>query len=247
MQGQGQVVRIGTRSGMVVHVSADTPAAEFPVGAIAVSHWSGPELSPIVKKAAAVITDIGSPTGHLATIVREYNTPALFGTEIGSEKLPEGEMVTIDVENRTVYQGIVKGLIKNELKDDDILLQSDELKKLRRILRWVAPLNLTDSKSGDFKPESCRTMHDIIRFCHEKAVETIIDLNSQFKKRFKLFKHQLVGVTPFQMKIIDLGEGYLPVNLKKSGSIRLSVRHSRHYWPVYPINRSGPQSRSHLG
>ncbi len=209
MQGHGHIVQLGITSGPVVHVTQDTNPADFPVGGIAVAGRAGPRLSPIVRRAAAIITDIGSPTGHLATIAREYRTPALFGTEIAGATLPEGRAVTLDTENRIVYDGCIKNLITAEAARDDILHDSPELKILRRLLRWIAPLTLTDPQASLFKPEHCLTLHDIIRFTHEKAVAAIIELHGDTKELDVLPRHQLNLPIPIRLHVIDLDGGLL--------------------------------------
>ncbi len=46
----------------------------------------------------------------------------------------------------------------------------------RRLLKRIAPLNLIDPQANDFTPEGCTSVHDVIRFIHEKAVNELMDL-----------------------------------------------------------------------
>ena len=179
MSGKGQVAHLGIAAGRVVHVDQNTDPEQFPVGAIAVARFPSPQLSPIVWRAAAIITEIGGPTGHLATIAREYRTPALFGTGEAVKLLAEGAEVTVDVENKQVYQGIIAGLVRLHDAEQDDYRSSQELRILRRILRWVAPITLADPTSVDFKAENCQTFHDILRFSHEKAIDALIHFHAE--------------------------------------------------------------------
>ncbi|MDO9040996.1 MAG: PEP/pyruvate-binding domain-containing protein [Desulfocapsaceae bacterium] len=207
MCGKGQVAQLGIATGKVVHVDQDTDPKLFPVGAIAVARFPSPQLSPIVWRAAAIITDVGGPTGHLATIAREYRTPALFGTGEATRLLAEGAEITIDVENKQIYQGIIKGLIRLQAMEEDPYRSSKELQILRRILRWTAPITLIDPTATDFTAENCRTFHDILRFAHEKAIEALILFHAAKGGREEMRSRQVKLPVPLKLRVIDIGAG----------------------------------------
>ncbi|MFC1845438.1 PEP/pyruvate-binding domain-containing protein, partial [Thermodesulfobacteriota bacterium] len=213
MRDKGHVVQLGVAAGRIVPVTADTLPEDFPVNSIAVCRYASPQLTEIVHRAAAVITDIGSPTGHLATIAREFRTPALFGTENATNILTEGMEVTVDVEEKKIYSGIIPGLLSLQLSQDEPLADFPEMRMLRRLLRLVAPLTLHDPASPDFKEENCRTFHDILRFCHEKAVETLITLHSSSGITGSQDQGKILAIPiPIKLRVIDLGGGAAEIN-----------------------------------
>ncbi|MFH1020018.1 MAG: PEP/pyruvate-binding domain-containing protein [Pseudomonadota bacterium] len=216
MEGRGQIAQLGIGAGLVVHVNQETDPEQFPMGAVAVARFPDPRLSPIVWKASAIITDIGGPTGHLATIAREYRTPALFGTGEATSLLPEGEEVTIDVENKKVYRGIIHGLLRLQSTEDSAYRSSPELRTLRKLLRWIAPLTLADPASAGFLPENCRTFHDILRFSHEKAIDGLIHFHAEYPGRTGLPSYQVRLPAPLKLRVIDLGTG-IKGDLPRSG------------------------------
>lgn len=210
LSGKGQVAQLGVAAGKVVHVDQNTVAEQFPVGAIAVARFPSPHLSPIVWRAAAIITDSGGPTGHLATIAREYRTPALFGAGNATRLLAEGAEITVDVENKQVYQGIIKGLIRPHVAEKDDYYASKELRILRRILRWVAPLTLPDPTDAGFIAENCQTFHDIIRFSHEKAIDALIHFHAEDSSKGAMQSRSVRLPVPLRLRVIDLGAGLKP-------------------------------------
>ncbi len=219
MQGTGQVAQLGIGSGPVVHVEADGDPADFPVGGVAVCRYASPQLSGVVRKAAAIITDVGSATGHLAAIAREYRTPALFGTGNATEILNEGGNVTVDAEEKRVYAGFIKGLVALQASaQDEPYLSTPEVRTLRRMLRWTAPINLTDPTATTFQAVNCHTLHDIIRFSHEKAVESLILLHSSEKIAAGTSSRDLQLPLPIRIRLIDLGGG-LGADLAPEGEI----------------------------
>jgi pyruvate,water dikinase len=208
MADHGQVAQLGVAAGRVLVVASDTRPEDFPVNSIAVCRYASPQISEIVRRAAAVITDIGSPTGHLATIARELRTPALFGTGIATKVLADGMEITIDVEEKKVYGGIIAGLLSLKLSQDAPLADYPEMRTLRRLLRLVAPLNLHDPANPGFRQENCRTFHDILRFCHEKAVEALIALHSSAEIAIPQDRGKILGIPiPIKLRVIDLGGG----------------------------------------
>ncbi|MBD3156177.1 MAG: hypothetical protein GF368_06055 [Candidatus Aenigmarchaeota archaeon] len=55
-----------------------------------------PTFLPVVDKAAAIITDSGGITSHLATIAREFKIPCIVGTENASKILKDGDRIIFD-------------------------------------------------------------------------------------------------------------------------------------------------------
>jgi pyruvate, water dikinase len=73
------------------------------------------------------------------------------------------------------------------------------------VLRLVAPLNLVDPLRDDFTPEGCRTLHDVLRFVHEKAVTRLIacaDFGARSRRAVALELSVPAGIA-----VIDIGGG----------------------------------------
>jgi pyruvate, water dikinase len=67
----------------------------FADGEVLVTDKTDPDWEPIMKKAAAIVTNRGGRTCHAAIVSRELGVPAIVGTEDGTHKLRDGERVTI--------------------------------------------------------------------------------------------------------------------------------------------------------
>ena len=191
MRGVGVAAMEGVASGPVWIVEQDSDLADFPMGAILVARYASPLLARVIHKAAGFITDVGSTTGHLATVAREFRVPALFNLETATQTLTQGEEITLDTECLTIYQGVVQELHYYSLQEEPIE-EMYEYRLLRRVLRQIEPLNLFDPSSDDFSPKGCKTYHDLTRFVHEKAVETIIDISFYHAHQRKTQAGQLV-------------------------------------------------------
>jgi pyruvate,water dikinase len=210
IQDRGTVAHAGVGSGPVFQVYSDASLNRFPEGAVLVIRYTAPWLTPIVPKAAAIIAERGSAAGHLSTIAREFRVPTLVGVEGACDLLSDGRKVTVDTKQRIVYEGRVKELLQYELVQTPAFEEAPEFRQLRRILKRIAPLNLIDPAAPDFTPQGCQSVHDIIRFIHEKAVEELMDL-PKFMKRFKGIKvWSLTSEVPIGLKILDLGGGIDP-------------------------------------
>jgi pyruvate, water dikinase len=68
---------------------------DFQPGEVLVSRTTTPDWEPVMKTAAAVVTDRGGRTCHAAIIAREQGVPAVVGTGDGSTAIPDGAMVTV--------------------------------------------------------------------------------------------------------------------------------------------------------
>ncbi|HEX7516653.1 MAG TPA: phosphoenolpyruvate synthase [Chthoniobacterales bacterium] len=81
---------------------------EFRDGEVLVAEKTDPDWEPIMKKAAAIITNRGGRTCHAAIVSRELGVPAIVGTEHATETLKTGQIVTVScAEGDTgfVYEG----------------------------------------------------------------------------------------------------------------------------------------------
>jgi pyruvate,water dikinase len=80
----------------------------FKVGEVLVASMTDPDWEPIMKRAAAIVTDRGGRTCHAAIVSRELGVPCVVGTGNGSEVLADGQVVTVSCaegETGSVYRG----------------------------------------------------------------------------------------------------------------------------------------------
>ncbi len=83
---------------------------EFEEGQVLVADMTDPDWEPIMKRAAAIVTNRGGRTCHAAIIARELGIPAVVGTTSGTRDLAEGREVTVSCaegDTGLVYDGIL--------------------------------------------------------------------------------------------------------------------------------------------
>ncbi|SPF50148.1 Pyruvate phosphate dikinase PEP/pyruvate-binding protein [Syntrophobacter sp. SbD1] len=205
--GKGTVVQGGVASGKVYVARADDDLNDFPYGAILVARYTSPKYSKIMRKARGILTDIGSATGHMATLAREYRVPTVVDTGVATKVLKTGDEVTLDAIQNVVYEGTVNELSQFEITQEEVFEESYEYRLLKRILKKVNPLNLVDPHSESFKAARCLTFHDITRFVHEKAVERLIDLSENYQNYHDRTPKRLDCDIPLGLVIIDIDKG----------------------------------------
>ena len=69
---------------------------------------TSPDWDPILKNAAAIITNKGGRTSHASIVARELGVPAIVGCTDATEKITDGEMITVSCcegETGFVYKG----------------------------------------------------------------------------------------------------------------------------------------------
>ena len=204
---RGYVVQRGVGIGKVFLVKNDDDLKDFPLGAVMVTRYTSPRYSSIMHKARGIITDIGSPTGHMASLARECRVPTIVDTQIATSLLRNGEEITLDATQNIIYRGTISALLRFELIEDEVFEDFYEYRLLRRLLNHISPLNLLDSKNEDFTPSACRTFHDITRYIHEKAIEELIDQSEKKGAQFFSAPKRLEYSIPLGLMIIDAGKG----------------------------------------
>jgi pyruvate,water dikinase len=204
----GRVISAGAAAGPVFLLAAGRSQAEVPVGAVLVVPRTATELAPVLPRVAALLTEVGPATGHLALVAREYGVPALVEA-LGAGDLPEGEEVTVDAYRGKVYRGRVEDLLRYQLPHPRPSTDSPVLARVRAAADLIIPLNLVDRRSPNFRPENCRTYHDITRFAHEKAIQVMFGLMDDVAQgrvpALRLLK--LKTSLPLNLHLVDLGDG----------------------------------------
>jgi len=207
LRDQGNIACRGIGAGPVCIVGEKTNVDALPPDAVLVARTSTPRLATAVESAAAVITDVGTATGHLSTIAREYGIPAIVDAKNATQVLKDEQEVTVDAEENVVYRGRVSELLRYQLVQYSKGTETAEFKLLRGLLKRVAPLNLRDPGSAHFAAENCLTYHDIIRFAHEKAVAELAEGSHIRPSRQSQRIRELELQIPLDLILIDVGGG----------------------------------------
>ncbi len=76
-------------------LKSPTEAWKLQKGEVLVTETTDPDWDPILKKAAAVITNKGGRTSHAAIVARELGAVAIVGTGDATEKIVDGQEITV--------------------------------------------------------------------------------------------------------------------------------------------------------
>lgn len=99
---RGSAACRGKISGLVRVVLEISDMAMFKEGEVLVSSMTVPDFLPIMKKAAAFVTDEGGITCHAAIVAREMNKPCIIGTKFATQMLKDGDRVEVDANEGTI-------------------------------------------------------------------------------------------------------------------------------------------------
>ncbi|MCG4455740.1 phosphoenolpyruvate synthase [Pseudomonas sp. MMS21-TM103] len=108
-------------TGKVCFIRSAQEIERFVDGAILVTETTDPDWVPIMKRAAAIVTDHGGRTSHAAIVSRELGLPAIVGTGNATEILHDDQEVTVSCaegDEGFVYAGIGEFEVKPLSLDD---------------------------------------------------------------------------------------------------------------------------------
>lgn len=106
-----------------VHVLTDPDLlTEFAKGDVLVTTMTDPAWEPIMKRAAAIVTERGGRTCHSAIISRELGLPCIVGTGDATAKLQTGIEVTVSCAEGAqgnVYEGLIDFTVERRTIDQE--------------------------------------------------------------------------------------------------------------------------------
>lgn len=105
---KGMAINGGAVKGEVIIINQKTLLDKIPSGKIIVTQMTSPDMTSMLKKAKAIITDEGGLLCHAANIAREFGTIAIVGTKVATKVLKAGNLVEVNAD-----KGIVRILNKN--------------------------------------------------------------------------------------------------------------------------------------
>ena len=106
--GRAVGARIG--SGAVRLIASSAQIGQFRPGEVLVTDSTTPDWEPVMRQAAAIVTNRGGRTCHAAIVAREFGIPAIVGTGNATERLANGQPVTVSCaegDTGRVYAGII--------------------------------------------------------------------------------------------------------------------------------------------
>jgi pyruvate, water dikinase len=101
----GLAASTGRASGPVRVLASPEEGERFQAGEVLVATMTSPDWVPIMRRAAALVTDGGGMTCHAAIVSRELGVPCVVGARMATKVLRDGEVVTVDGAKGRVYLG----------------------------------------------------------------------------------------------------------------------------------------------
>ncbi len=105
---KGNAVGYGIATGKARVLSSPAEAYKLKKGEVLITDITNPDWDPIMKKAAAIVTNKGGRTSHAAIVARELGAIAIVGAIDATEKIKDGDYITVScIEGKTgiVYDG----------------------------------------------------------------------------------------------------------------------------------------------
>ncbi len=143
LEGKGEVLLTGLSvgggiaAGQAIRITSPSESSRFPSGAILVTEMTNPDWVPIMRRAAAIVTDQGGRTAHAAIVSRELGIPAVVGTGKATEVLAQPREVTVSCaegDEGKVYEG------RLEFEERAVDLENLPEPKTRIMMNIATPL-----------------------------------------------------------------------------------------------------------
>ncbi len=219
----GDIASAGIGAGRVYKIDPATGIENLPQGAVLIAENASPRYVKVMNKLNAVVTDTGSTAGHFASVAREFGIPTLVNTGVATTKLDQGREITVHADGKAVYDGILQPILESPCARKDLISNSPFMRKLKSIMSFISLLELVDPEADNFTPEGCRSHHDVIRFCHEKAVQEMFHIGDRRIRKIGSAK-KLDSEIPMLFYVLDVGGGLNDNSMAKKSVTQEDIR-----------------------
>src|SRR4030065_1019432 len=235
---------IGTGNAYLVNKEEDLN--NFPDRAVLIARHISPKFVKVLNKTAAIVTDVGSATGYMASIARELHVPAILNTKIATKLITSGMEITVDAINGNVYEGRVDEIIESGQKRGNLFKNTHVFKILEEALEKIVPLNLIYLRVDSFKTELCKTFHDITHFVNEVALDEMFKISNRTDVKGGEAV-RLVLKIPLKIYIIDLNGGIETAAKRITTNNICSIPMNAFLKGIMSMKWPGPKPKTALG
>ena len=182
---------------------------ETPTGALLVVPQLMPDCVRLMPRVCGIVVERGTVTGHAASIVREFRVPCLLGVAGALDTLVPGQVASLDVARRSVFAGALWPKLRGYLP---VTLLGRRTLGLPDFLAG----KLTKLSGSSFMGTwACQSLHDVIRFAHEMAIQSMFDISDSLYGSSLGEVKRLESPPHIYMHIVDLGGGLSPAAASK--------------------------------
>jgi pyruvate,water dikinase len=153
---EGLAASPGIASGVVKIIYDLKDLSKIKQGDILVTKMTNPDMVVSMQKSTAIVTDDGGLTAHAAIVSREMGIPAIVGTGDATEKLKDGDIITVDGYSGKIYKGKV-----GESKRKEVQLVTAKTRTKIKVMVDLPSFAERASKTG-LKSVGLTRMEDII-------------------------------------------------------------------------------------
>ena len=190
-------------SGQVCLIETAKDIEQFVDGSILVTSTTDPDWVPIMKRAAAIVTDHGGRTSHAAIVSRELGLPAVVGTGDATRLLHTGQQITVSCaegDEGMIYEGVAEYDIETLNMDD---VPATETKVMLNLANpgaafrwWKLPADGVGLARMEFVISNAIRIHPMAlvhfdRLKDEAAKEEIAALTAAYDDKSEYFVDQL--------------------------------------------------------
>ena len=210
---QGIIASGGRATGRVMLVRSRRDFENIPQEPLVlVMQQSFVEAANLLGQVAAVLVELGSPADHLACVAREQQTPMVCGIKDASSLLQAGQWITVDGSHGRVHAASAEEITATEKAWQNgpptgRMLRVPLPPLHRELQELVTVLHLTDAYGPTFSIVECKSLHDIVRFVHEKAVLSMFHAGDEMLEDNLGIVHAIDSPVPFFVSVIDMGGG----------------------------------------
>jgi len=199
----GETASRGAACGPVYSIEHEGQLAAVPLNAVLVTAVTPPSYVLVLDRVCAVVAEQGSAADHFSSVAREAGVPVLVKTGNARTVLPPGRVVTVCTDLGRVFDGCIDLIMKRYAPQHIEQLETPVRQAFTRASQFIFPLQLVNPGESSFAPENCRSLHDLIRFIHEKGVQAMFSHSATtFSKRSAT---TLLDVPiPLQIRLLDI-------------------------------------------